>query len=264
MPDNKPEPAQRRNGLVMLAEAEPAARPQSIREYLDSCPTKSGHGVILGDCAKHGISLDSPWPPRFPDSGPGREPERSLAQPPAARVLQFPLPFGDDTRAVSNAMARSALFAPVKERAFFKDYVVVGEIDGCLVEWKGEQLNQDDHDTLLQLVAMARCRPFGVDVVQAVNAILAGLGRHNHKEQRRQLFEQCDRLMAGTIRITPRGGPSYAGHLINDIVTPQDQKTEPRHRRFLSYQLNPKLAPFYHSAAFTLVDTSEELMGRHQ
>lgn len=66
MPDNKPEPAPRRNGLVMLAEPAPAEKPQSIREYMDSCPIKAGQGTMLELCEKHGISLDSPWPPQFP------------------------------------------------------------------------------------------------------------------------------------------------------------------------------------------------------
>ena len=101
--------------------------------------------------------------------------------------------------------------------AHFQDYVIVGEVDGCLIEWKGEQLNQDDHDTLLQLIKMARHKAFGDDVVQQVNAILRGLNRHTQKEQRRQFFEQADRLMSGTIRITPRGKPSYAGHLLADM-----------------------------------------------
>lgn len=180
-------------------------------------------------------------------------------QPQTAKILQFPLPFGEDTRASSNLMARCALFAPVKERAHFQDYVIVGEVDGCLIEWKGEQLNQDDNDTLLQLVKMARHKAFGVDVVQRVNVILRGLNRQTRQEQRRQFFEQADRLMSGTIRITPRGKPSYAGHLIVDIVTPQDQRTEPQYRRHFAYQLNPKLAGLYEGAAFTLINWQDRL-----
>ena len=133
-------------------------------------------------------------------------------KPQAAKIMQFPLPFGEDTRASSNVMARCALFAPVNERAHFKDYVVVGNVDGYLIEWKGEQLNQDDHDTLLQLIKMALHRPFGVDVVQSVNAVLKGLGRQTRQTQRQQFFREVDRLMSGTIRVTPKGGASYGGH----------------------------------------------------
>ncbi len=256
MSNDKPESTTGNNGLVILREDDKPA--PTIREYMAACPVKAGHEPIKADCERYGISLDSPWPPNFPKGGPVLEPI-AADPPPAAKILQFPLPFGEDTRAVSNAMARCALFAPVKERQFFKDYVVVGEIDGCLIEWKGEQLNQDDHDTLLQLVKMARGHAFGVEVVQSVNAILNGLGRHTHLEQRRQFFEQGDRLMSGTIRTTPRGKPSYAGHLIVDIITPQGQEAEPRYRRFFAYRLNPKLAGLYNSEAFTLIDWQERL-----
>ena len=72
-------------------------------------------------------------------------------QPQTAKILQFPLPFGEDTRAVSNPLARCALFAPVKERQHFRDYITVGEVDGVKIEIKGEQLNQDDQDALIGL-----------------------------------------------------------------------------------------------------------------
>jgi hypothetical protein len=150
--------------------------------------------------------------------------------PTAAKILQFPLPFDEDTRAVSNSLARGSLFAAVKERQFFKQYCLVGEVHGVRVEFKGEQLNQDDHDTLLQLVAMANHKAFGVDICQAVNAVLRGIGRTTHQEQRRQLFDQISRLVSGTIRLTT---PStrYEGHLLDDASTPHDQAELPQYRR---------------------------------
>jgi hypothetical protein len=188
------------------------------------------------------------------------------AEPPApvSVVLQFPLPFGEQSRAVSNPMARCALFAPVKERAHYKEYTLVGEVDGLRVEMKGEQFNQDDHDTLLQLVKMALHKPYGVDVYQSVNAVLGGLNRHTRQEQRKQLFAQVERLVAGTLRITRAGEQSYHGHIIDDCSTPQDQQTEPQHRRFLTYRLNPKFAAFYKKASFTVINFSQrvKLKGR--
>jgi hypothetical protein len=182
----------------------------------------------------------------------------SAPQPkPPAKIVQFPLPFGDDTRAVSNPLARCALFAAVKERQHFRDYVLVGEQDGVKIEFCGEQLNQDDHDTLLQLIRMALHKPFGGDVVQAVNAVLSGIGRTTHQEQRRQLFEQISRLVRGTVRITLPNKLRYEGHLLDDASTPQDQAILPRYRRHLAYRLNPKFARFYDKAAFTLIDQQQ-------
>jgi hypothetical protein len=186
-------------------------------------------------------------------------PEQQPKPKPPAKILQFPLPFGEDTRAVSNPMARCPLFAAVKERQHFKDYVTVGEEGGCIVEFKGEQLNQDDHDTLLQLVRMAVHKPFGEDVHVSVNSALLGLGRTTHAEQRRQFFEQTSRLVCGTVRLTWPGLPRYEGHFVNDASTPQDQATLPRFRRHLTYSLNSKFSRFYNQHAYTLFDWQQRM-----
>jgi hypothetical protein len=147
----------------------------------------------------------------------------------------------------------------VKKRQFFRDYVTVGEVNGAKVEIQGEQLNQDDHDTLLQLVKMATHKPYGVDIIQSVNAVLEGLGRGTHQEQRRQLFDQISRLVRGTVRLTLPNVPRYEGHLVNDCSTPQDQATEPQHRRHLAYSLNPKFGRFYGENEITLTDWKQRL-----
>ncbi|WNV03229.1 plasmid replication initiator TrfA [Candidatus Methylospira mobilis] len=174
-------------------------------------------------------------------------------------VLQFPSPFGDDTRAVSNKIARCALFAAVKKRQFFRDYVTVGEVGGVKIEFCGEQLNQDDHDTLMQLIFSANHKPLGVDVCASVNAVLKGLGRDTYQEQRRQLFEQISRLVRGTIRLTLPNMPRYEGHLLDDASTPQDQAILPQYRRHLVYRLNPKFARFFGRMEVTLIDWQDRL-----
>ena len=178
---------------------------------------------------------------------------------PPAKILQFPLPFGDDTRAVSNSMARCPLFAAVKERQFFKDYVTAGKDGACTIEFAGEQLNQDDHDTLMQLVRMAVHKPFGEDVRVSVNSALLGLGRSTHAEQRRQFFEQISRIVRLTVRLTLPGLPRYEGHFVNDASTPQDQATLPRFRRHLTYSLNSKFSRFFNQHAYTLFDWQERV-----
>jgi hypothetical protein len=180
------------------------------------------------------------------------------------KVLQFPMPFIEQTRAVSNPLARCALFAPVKERQYFRDYVVVGEVDGIKIEYKGEQLNQDDHDAFLQIVAMANNKPLGDMVLQSVNNVLRGLGRENHKSQRQQLFAEIDRLVSGTLRFTAKGKPSIICHLISNASTPQDQAVLPEYTRHLSYSLDPLCSMFYNGAVYSLFNWQErvKLKGR--
>jgi hypothetical protein len=77
MPGHTSDPTPRSNSLAISPEGPGgnSPRPQSIREYLDACPVKTGHGTVIELCEQHGISLDSPWPPRFPDSRDSRTPE---------------------------------------------------------------------------------------------------------------------------------------------------------------------------------------------
>ena len=198
------------------------------------------------------------------EAKPEPEPPPPVPATPTAKILQFPSPFGEDTRAVSNPLARCALFAAVKERQFFREYVTVGEINGVVVEFKGEQLNQDDHDTLLQLVKMAMNKPIGADVQQAVNAVLRELGRKTQESQRGQLFGEISRLVSGTVRLTLPRALRYEGHLLDDASTPQIQATLPQHRRHLAYRLNPKLARFFEADQITLIDWKQrrKLKGR--
>lgn len=240
------------------------SKPQSIQEWLDSCTIKAGHSVIIANCAKHGISLDSPWPPVYPSEY-GREPEPVPAKPAPAKILQFPLPFGEDTRAVSNALARCALFAPVRERQFFKDYMTVYDAGGLRIEIKGEQLNQDDADVFLQLMMMANHKPLGEDVCQRVNVILRNLNRSTQQSQRVQLFNDVDRLVSTTFEITQKGFPTLTGHLLDDATTPKKQTDVlPQYERHLAYRINPKIARFFGPDAYTLFNWQErvKLKGR--
>jgi hypothetical protein len=171
----------------------------------------------------------------------------------------FKTPFGAQTRAASNPLARCAVFAPVKQRMLYDRYITVGHFNGFPIEIKGEQLNQDDHDTLLQLIKMAEGVEYGVDFSVSVNSMLNGLNRATWQAQRRQLFEQVDRLVSTTLRITASNGMRYIGHIIDDASTPEDQEVLPYSRRNLTYRLNPKFAFLYQNNQYTLVDFEKRL-----
>jgi hypothetical protein len=95
----------------------------------------------------------------------------------ANNVVQFPL-FPEATRPISNDMARSALFSCVQggDRLLLH-HAALAAIGGVTIEFSGEQLNQDDCDTLMQLVFMARGQPLGAFVMVSAYAVLKGLGR---------------------------------------------------------------------------------------
>src|SRR5215468_11203953 len=96
--------------------------------------------------------------------------------PSGAKIIQFPL-FPQETRPVSNDMARSALFSCIqgKDRRFIKD-ALLATVNGVEIRFTGEQLNQDDHDLLMQLIFMAHKRPIGAWITVPAYAILKALG----------------------------------------------------------------------------------------
>lgn len=115
--------------------------------------------------------------------------------------------------------------------------MVVGEMCGIKIEFVGEELDQDDHDTLLQLVNMASNTPLRDDVGCKVDDVLMTLGRRNQPEQRRELFEQVNRIVACTIRLaTPEY--CYRGHLLKDASISNDGQE-------LIFTLNPNLPQAY-------------------
>src|SRR6266571_5854557 len=126
-------------------------------------------------------------------SAPAQEP----APPSGAKVIQFPL-FPETTRPVSNDMARSVLFSCIqgKDRRFIKD-ALMATVNGVEIRFTGEQLNQDDHDLLMQLVFIAHKRPIGAWVTVPAYTILQALERQTGGKQYRELHADILRLAAG-------------------------------------------------------------------
>src|SRR5271169_3640064 len=176
--------------------------------------------------------------------------QKDVAAPrPPAKIVQFPLPFPEDSPPVSNVIARSALFAAVKskDRRMMRDEVVASQ-EGIEISFTGEQLNQDDHDNFMQLVKLASGRPLGQAVIEPANAILRTLGRSTGKSQHDQLRADMDRLVSGTVTIRANG-IEYIGHLVDDAL--QDTR-EPVHKRHWAYRLNPRLVTLFAPNRYTL------------
>ena len=175
---------------------------------------------------------------------------KEAAEPrPPAKIVQFPLPFPDDTPPVSNVIARSALFAAIKSKDRRKMHKeIVASQDGIEISFTGEQLNQDDHDNFMQLVKLASGRPLGQTVIVPANAILRTLGRSTGKSQHDQLRADMDRLVTGTVTIKANG-LDYIGHLVDDAL--QDTR-EPVHKRHWAYRLNPRLVTLFAPNRYTL------------
>src|SRR2546428_9252222 len=124
-------------------------------------------------------------------------PLRSEPEPQSsAKIIQFPL-FPEATRPVSNDMARSALFSCVqgKDRRYIEDQLLASQ-DGIEVRFTGRQLNQDDHDLLMQMVFIAQHKPLGSWVMVPAYGILQALGRQIGGKQYHELRADIARLTA--------------------------------------------------------------------
>ena len=184
------------------------------------------------------------------DAPPALAPE----QPSTAKIIQFPL-FPDATRPVSNDMARSALFSCVqgKDRRFIKDTLLATVADKEL-RFTGEQLNQDDHDLLMQMVFMAQHKPLGSWVMVPAYGMLQALGRQIGGKQYRELRADIARLTAAMviIRNTETKREVFGHHLI--AKAEQDEQT-----RHWMYRLDPDLRALYGDMTHTLIDWDQRL-----
>jgi hypothetical protein len=156
-------------------------------------------------------------------------------------------------------LARSALFSCVqgKDRQMLEK-ALIATIDGVEIHFTGRQLNQDDHDVLMQLVFMARHKPLGDAVMIPAHAILKSMGRGTSGKEHRQLHDAIERLVAGTVKVrNTKRRMEYIGHLVDKAV--QDET-----KRHWVYVLNPDLRTFYSPDAYTLIDweTRQRLSGK--
>jgi len=181
---------------------ETETRPQSIREFLNSTPIKAFHAQVLEGCRKHGISLDSPWPPKFPEEGEPAPPQAERK----GQLILFPQ-WGEDRRAAVHAVFRSALFPALnfKEGRSFLKEEHIASVEGVDVFFTGEQFDQSDLDVYLELLQIARETPLGVECCFTAYSLLKALGRPTGKAQYRQLHSQIIRLCAGVVDMTDHG-----------------------------------------------------------
>ena len=171
-----------------------------------------------------------------------------------SKVIQFPL-FPESTRPVSNDMARSALFSCIqgKDRRFIKD-ALLATVDGVEIRFTGEQLNQDDHDLLMQLIFMARATALGKWVTVSAYAILKALGRKDSGKQYRELRTDISRLAAGMVSIrNAKVKIEYIGH---HLIAKASQHEISRH---WIHRLDPELKPLYGDITHTLIDWEKRL-----
>ena len=242
---------------IKKAEPEPAQAAPTIREFLDSCTIKAGHDHILESCQKHGVSLDSPWPPHFPEEG-GREPEPPKAEQKGQLIL-FPQ-WANDRRAAVHAIFRSALFPALnnkQQRRYYPELERLFSVEGVEVFFMGTQFDQSDQDVYLELVNIAHETPFGLECCFTAYSLLKALGRATGKADYQQLHGELIRLRAGTVDMTDHG-IRYFGGLIEGGI--KDEITN-----YYAISINPRFARLFKAGMWASLDLQQRRdLGRNQ
>ena len=168
-----------------------------------------------------------------------------------AKIIQFPLFHAAGIERHGPECAVSCIQG--KDRRFIKD-ALLATVNGVEIRFTGEQLNQDDHDLLMQLVFMAHKRPIGAWITVPAYAILKALGRKVSGKQYRELRADISRLAASMVSIrNAKAKIEYIGH---HLITQASQHEVSRH---WIYRLDPKLRPLYGDMAHTLIDWNQRL-----
>ncbi len=184
-------------------------------------------------------------------SQPAPEPEQPKT---SGKVVQLPL-FHKEAPAAPNAVLRSALFPAIhsKDRQFLNNELIAS-IYGVEVKLKGEQLNQDDLETLLAVEDLAREQPDTLTCQVSERGLLKLLGRRSGSDAEKALNESLVRLeQPVTVKM---GRFSYSGGFIQHVY--KDEET----KRYV-IQLNPRLGALLRSGWTALdTDTRRKLGGK--
>jgi TrfA protein len=213
-----------------MSSAEPGPQSRDLTESLERL------GRTIAEKAERDRRQSDPTEPQQPK--------------PPAKILQFSLPFGDETRAAANPLVRSALFAAIqgKDRQLLND-CEIATVEGWKMIFSGEQFNQDDKDTFMQLVFMTKHKPIGDYVTIPAHAILKGLGRDVGGKAHQTLKEEIERLVKGTLKLEGKQH-DYIGHLIDDAA--QDKTS-----KYWVFRFNPRFASLFADDSYTLIDWNQ-------
>jgi hypothetical protein len=176
---------------------------------------------------------------------------------------QASLPFwSEDVRGMPNSLIRGALFTAAKggkdeQRSHYKNKVI-STLRGIKLEYRGEELRQDDNSVFLALLHFGRNHELGQPIPFTAFAMLKELGWSKNSDEYKHLRECCERLSATNVKVsyeknsTDGGTAGYSGSLVRAFEW-QDGGESLAQWYVL---LEPSIARLFTSDSFTLLDHS--------
>jgi TrfA protein len=188
---------------------------------------------------------------------------RALAQSAAQRQQLPPAPqqlpiWQDDLRGFPNGIARTSLFTAAKhdsgsqKREFYEKPKQLASLSNITINYRGQELRQDDASVFMTLLHLARNTSLGEPVRFTAYSMLKELGWSVNSQEYRHLRECCERLQFTSLKISTNdetGG--YSGSLIADFQW-KDAQGEKLDQWFIT--LVPTIAKLFAPDNYTLYD----------
>ena len=156
---------------------------------------------------------------------------KTSRKPKLIQPTQLPL-WSDRVRGLPNPLARSALFTVgscTEPRFFAKQHRTIQTLAGWVMTVRGEELRQDDEDTFLQLVHLARTQPIENGVEFSAYSLLKEMGWSKNGASYARLKATLDRLQGTSLRIASEAGgfKGYQGGLVRKFTWKSPDSEEP-------------------------------------
>lgn len=179
----------------------------------------------------------------------------------ALEPIQLPM-WDDDLRGMPNSFARGALFTAAKSdgkiKRDFYEGKHVATLAGINIEYRGQELRQDDYSVLLAILHFGRHYELGKPIPFTAYTMLKELGWSINTAEYKHLRECCSRLSATSVSVTQSAidqlGGGYEGSLIRSFAW-KDEKGKQLSQWVVL--LEPNISALFADPSFTLMSPAE-------
>jgi hypothetical protein len=179
----------------------------------------------------------------------------------ALEPVQLPM-WDDDLRGMPNSFARGALFTAAKSdgkiKRDFYEGKQVATLAGINIEYRGQELRQDDYSVFLAILHFGRHYELGKPIPFTAYTMLKELGWSINTAEYKHLRECCSRLSATSVSVTQSTidqlGGGYEGSLIRSFAW-KDEKGKQLSQWVVL--LEPNIAALFADPSFTLMSPAE-------
>lgn len=186
------------------------------------------------------------------------------ARPPVRKEVTLPQPEGqlplwpDDRRGFPNILARSALFSCSRDsvnREYFEKRTI-STPKNSTIEYRGQELRQDDASVMMQMLHYARKYELGTEVEFTGYAFIKELGWSVNTASYDRLKECLERLSATNLTASSVDGRvGYGGSLVRKF-TWRDSATKEPHRKW-RVTLEPEIVRLFYNGSFSAIEWAE-------